>query len=108
MDALLHRQAIPNRVQHRSQGGVRLIPAGPGRPGPHDPVTPNGADLPYSQKLLFGVFRQWRMLTARAITRSEVTKAAIACMPIITLARVDSGMVSVGLKAVEFVTETYR
>jgi hypothetical protein len=45
------------------------------------------------------------MLTARAITRSEVTKAAIACTPIKTLARVDSGMVSVGLKAVEFVTD---
>ncbi|MFF3614803.1 hypothetical protein [Streptomyces sp. NPDC002580] len=42
------------------------------------------------------------------MTRSEVTRAATLWMLIITFARVDRGMVSVGLKAVESVTEMYR
>lgn len=51
---------------------------------------------------------QCRILTARAMTRSDVRSAATLCTLINSLARVDSGMVSVGLKAAELVTETYR
>jgi hypothetical protein len=46
------------------------------------------------------------MLTARAMTRSDVRRAEMLSMLIMSLARVVSGMVSVGLKAVEFVTDT--
>lgn len=49
---------------------------------------------------------QCRMLTARAITRSEVHRAETLWMLIRSFARVDSGIVSVGLNAVEFVTDT--
>lgn len=49
---------------------------------------------------------QCRMLTARAITRSEVSRAETLWMLINSFARVDRGIVSVGLNAVEFVTET--
>jgi hypothetical protein len=49
---------------------------------------------------------QCRMLTARAITRSDVTRAATLSTLIRNLAREESGMVSVGLKAVELVTDT--
>lgn len=51
---------------------------------------------------------QCRMLTARAMTRSEVRRAETLSRLIRSLARVDRGMVSVGLKAVELVTDTYR
>ena len=46
--------------------------------------------------------------TARAITSSDVSRAAVAWMPINILARVESGIVSVGLNALELVSETYR
>lgn len=46
--------------------------------------------------------------TARAITSRDVSSAAVASMPINALAREDSGMVSVGLNALELVSETYR
>ena len=46
--------------------------------------------------------------TARAITSSDVSSAAVASMPMSALARVESGMVSVGLNALELVSETYR
>ncbi len=49
---------------------------------------------------------QCRMLTARAITRSEVSRAETLWMLMRSFARVDSGIVSVGLNAVEFVTDT--
>lgn len=49
---------------------------------------------------------QCRMLTARAITSSEVSRAETLWMLIRSFARVDSGIVSVGLNAVELVTET--
>ncbi len=51
---------------------------------------------------------QCRALTARAITRTEVSRAATLSILISSLARVVRGMVSVGLNAVELVTETYR
>ena len=44
--------------------------------------------------------------TARAMTISEVNRAADASTPMSSLARVDSGIVSVGLNALEFVVET--
>ncbi len=44
--------------------------------------------------------------TARAMTSSEVNRAAVASTPINTLARALSGIVSVGLKALELVSET--
>ena len=47
-------------------------------------------------------------LTALAITRSETMSADVDWTLMSSLARVDSGMVSVGLKAEEFVSETYR
>jgi hypothetical protein len=40
--------------------------------------------------------------------RSTVTAEMPDSKPIIAFARSDSGMVSVGLKAIEFVSETYR
>ena len=43
--------------------------------------------------------------TARAITSKVVSRAAVASTPMNTLARVESGMVSVGLKALELVSE---
>ena len=49
-----------------------------------------------------------RAPTARAMTSSEVISAAVAWMPIRILAREVSGMVSVGLKALEFVVDRYR
>ena len=49
-----------------------------------------------------------RMLTARATTSPTVTSEARACALIIHLAVAVSGIVSVGLKAVAFVSETYR
>ena len=50
----------------------------------------------------------YRMLTARATTRPTVTSEAIDCALISHLAVEVSGIVSVGLKAVAFVSETYR
>ena len=46
--------------------------------------------------------------TARAITSNEVISAAVACSPISALARLVSGIVSVGLKALELVVDRYR
>jgi hypothetical protein len=46
--------------------------------------------------------------TARAMTSSEVSSAAVASIPISVLARLVSGMVSVGLNALEFVSDRYR
>ena len=40
------------------------------------------------------------------MTSSEVSRAAVASMPISTLARELSGIVSVGLNALELVSET--
>jgi hypothetical protein len=48
------------------------------------------------------------MLTARATTRPTVISEAIDCALISHLAVGVSGIVSVGLKAVAFVSETYR
>lgn len=47
-------------------------------------------------------------LTARAMTSNDVSSAATLCTAISTFAREDSGIVSVGLNAVELVTDTYR
>jgi hypothetical protein len=44
--------------------------------------------------------------TARAMTIKEVSSAAVACSPINALARLVSGIVSVGLKALELVRDT--
>ena len=49
-----------------------------------------------------------RMPTPRAITRTEVIRAATDSTDMNSFARVDSGIVSVGLNAVEFVMDTYR
>jgi hypothetical protein len=46
--------------------------------------------------------------TARAMTRREVTNAAVACTPIRIFARLVNGIVSVGLNALEFVVDRYR
>jgi hypothetical protein len=46
--------------------------------------------------------------TARATTSRDVSSAAVASMPINALARLLNGIVSVGLKALEFVVDTYR
>ena len=45
-------------------------------------------------------------LTARAMTRIDRTRADTDSAAMSSLARLDSGIVSVGLKAVELVTET--
>jgi hypothetical protein len=42
------------------------------------------------------------------MTRSDVSSAAVAWIPINTLARLVNGMVSVGLNALEFVSDRYR
>lgn len=47
----------------------------------------------------------FRMLTARATTRSTVTSETEDCSIISILAQRDSGITSVGLKAVELVNE---
>jgi hypothetical protein len=44
--------------------------------------------------------------TARAMTSKAVSSAAVACSPINALARLVSGIVSVGLKALELVRDT--
>jgi hypothetical protein len=49
-----------------------------------------------------------KILTARAATRRTVTDDTEASDSIKPLARRVSGNVSVGLKAIEFVKETYR
>ena len=52
--------------------------------------------------------RYLRMLTARAMTRATVTIDTPACSAMAPLAQRDSGMTSVGLKAVALVNATYR
>ncbi len=47
-------------------------------------------------------------LTAFAMTSNETTSADMHWTLISSFARVDKGIVSVGLNAVEFVTERYR
>ena len=49
-----------------------------------------------------------RAPTARAMTSSEVIRAAVAWMPMRILARLVRGMVSVGLNALELVVDRYR
>ncbi len=49
-----------------------------------------------------------RMLTARAATSAMVSSEASACVSMSVLAAGVSGSVSVGLKAVAFVDDTYR
>ena len=49
-----------------------------------------------------------RVLTARATMIPTVTSDAVPWTPISTLARNESGIVSVGLNAVWFVSDTYR
>jgi len=44
--------------------------------------------------------------TARAMTSKEVRSAAVACSPMNTLARLVRGIVSVGLNALELVSDT--
>ena len=50
----------------------------------------------------------FRTLTARAITRPIVARATIDCAIIASFAQRDSGIVSVGLKAVALVKLTYK
>jgi hypothetical protein len=47
----------------------------------------------------------WRAPTARAITSTEVSNAEMHSVAISSFARGESGIVSVGLKAVELVTD---
>jgi hypothetical protein len=49
-----------------------------------------------------------RALTARAMTSSEVINAAVAWTAISIFMRLLSGIVSVGLNALELVVDTYR
>ena len=49
-----------------------------------------------------------RMFTARAATSATVSREASACTSMSILAHGVSGIVSVGLKAVAFVDDTYR
>lgn len=51
---------------------------------------------------------QRRLPTPRAITTTEVINAIVDSKPIMIFARLDNGMVSVGLNAEEFVSDTYR
>jgi hypothetical protein len=51
---------------------------------------------------------QFRRLTPREMTSTDKTIAETDSAPINSLARCDSGMVSVGLKADEFVIDTYK
>ena len=52
--------------------------------------------------------RYCRTLTAQAITSSEVINAAVAWTAISIFIRLLSGIVSVGLNALELVVDTYR
>jgi len=52
--------------------------------------------------------RYLRMLTARATTRATVIRETADCSSMIIFAQRVSGIVSVGLKAVALVKETYR
>ena len=52
--------------------------------------------------------QDWRAPTARAITSTEVSNAEMHSVAISSFARGESGIVSVGLKAVELVTDTYK
>lgn len=87
------------RSFRRHLPGVWRRPAGRGRRG-------RAAPPPHQEEDLSHAAGQCRMLTARAITRSEVHRAETLWMLIRSFARVDSGIVSVGLNAVEFVTDT--
>ncbi len=69
-------------------------------------VSPSAGDTSDSTAAECGVHR--RMLTALAMTRSDVSSAATLCTAMSILARADKGIVSVGLNAVELVTDTYR
>ena len=57
---------------------------------------------------LVGGDRYLRMLTARATTRATVIRETADCSNMIIFAQRVSGIVSVGLKAVALVKETYR
>ena len=50
----------------------------------------------------------FKMLTARAMTRATVTSETSDCASMVSLAHRDSGITSVGLKAVALVNDWYR
>ena len=84
------------------------------RRGRH-PCGPNGTILPKQTIQTWPDSRRRRprspyfsRLTPRAMTRTDSMRAETDSSAINILARGDSGMVSVGLNAEEFVTETYR
>jgi hypothetical protein len=85
------RRGLPDR----SQPGCLLAQTASWEPkGVEGLNTPNG--------------RYFRPLTALAITSTETMSADMHCTLMRSFARVESGIVSVGLNAVELVTETYR
>ncbi len=55
-----------------------------------------------------GARRHPSRLTPRAMTSTDVISAAVACTPISSFVRGRNGIVSVGLNADEFVSDTYR
>ena len=97
------------RPQHRQ---LRL---GLRRRGGHDEADRRREAGPRQQRLLrmtrlrqspAADRRHCRTFTARATTSAAVTKAIADCVIIASFAQRESGMVSVGLKAVAFVNET--
>lgn len=105
------RDRLPRQSQARSPfGDAPLVDPTPARH--HCPAVNTSSAEEYAGSASRGSLvsgpeqLQCRMLTARAITRSDVTRAATLSTLIRNLAREESGMVSVGLKAVELVTDT--
>ena len=104
VDAQVHR--------HGGHTGVRLHPA----MADQDSAVEGGQSNAVTSVDLLPACRRGRTVhppaprapTARAMTRREVTNAAVACTPIRIFARLVNGIVSVGLNALEFVVDTYK
>ena len=84
--------------------GTLLIPADDSQVEVWKPSW-HGSTAPFG---LVGGDRYLRMLTARATTRATVIRETADCSSMIIFAQRVSGIVSVGLKAVALVKETYR
>lgn len=95
-DLRLERRSRPPSKQ--PSGVTETLTAPCGSPGTSRPREPHGSRGGC----------QFRRLTPREMTSTDRTIAETDSAPINSLARCDSGMVSVGLKADEFVTDTYK
>ena len=71
-------------------------PTSPARPAPSSSYSPGDQPPPPSEP------------TARAMTSSDVSRAAVASTPMRIFARLVNGIVSVGLNALELVSDRYR